>query len=319
MTGNSLTWPSGGFRIEPVWLMAAFGILLLSSISVFAGIQISDDADGKLLTVEDSPDMQVIAVSRNVVIRKHAKAVLVWGGDVTIEGRVDEDVAAIGGNVIQKEGAFIGGDVIVFGGQYRAEGNAPLRADGKQTIMFGAFEEELRSTAQDPTQILSPSLTSGFFIQRLLAVLFWFLVTLGAATLTPGAVGRGIAGLKLSALKIAAIGAAGFILTCIAVIAGLSFLPESVSAIVGLMAFVLIMLTYVFGRVVVHVLIGRYILEKLVNTTKPSESISIIVGVLACITLLSIPYIWPLALFAFFSLGVGLVMTSRNTHSWKAG
>lgn len=319
MTGNSLTWPSGGFRIEPTWLLTAFVILLLSSISVFAGIQISDDADGKLLTVDDSPDMQVIAVSRNVVIRKHAKAVLVWGGDVIIEGRVDEDVAAIGGNVIQKEGAFIGGDVIVFGGQYRAEGNAPLRMSGKQTIMFGAFEEELRSTAQDPTQILSPSLTSGFLIQRLLAVLFWFLVTLGAATITPGAVGRGIASLKLSALKIAAIGAAGFIFTCIAVIAGLSFLPESVSAIVGLMAFVLIMLTYVFGRVVVHVLIGRYILDKLLNTAKPSEAFSIIVGVLACIVLLSIPYIWPLALFAFFSLGVGLVMTSRSTHSWKTG
>src|SRR5882724_215508 len=39
---------------------------------------------------------------------------IAFGGDVIVEGAVDGDVAAIGGSVIQREGARIGGDVIVL-------------------------------------------------------------------------------------------------------------------------------------------------------------------------------------------------------------
>lgn len=296
----------------------AFAISFLVPQFVLPQSQISEDNEQQTITVEDAPEMKVIAISKNVVIKKHAKDVLAWGGNVVVEGTVDGDVASIGGSVIQKEGSFIGGDVIVFGGQYRSEGPNAKRVDGKNTIMFGMFEDELKSAAKDPSQLLSPKLSVAFLVQRILAALFWFLVTMAAVTITPGAVGRGVAGLRLSPLKIAGIGAAGFILTSIAAIAAVGFLPDSLSAIVGLMAFVLIMLAYGFGRVVTHVLIGRFVVDRFFAGNKTAETITILIGVLSSILLLSIPYVWPFALFAFFALGTGLVLTGRSAASWKA-
>ena len=296
----------------------AIAISFLVPPLVLPQSQLSEDSEQQTLTVDDAPEMKVIAISKNVVIKKHAKDVFAWGGDVTVEGIVDGDVASIGGSVIQKEGSFIGGDVIVFGGQFRSEGPNAKRVEGKNTIMFGMFEDELRSVAKNPSELVSPKLSVAFLVQRIIAILFWFLLTMAAATITPGAVGRGVAGLKLSPLKIAGIGAAGFILTCIAGVAGIGFLPDTLSAIVGLMIFVLIMLAYGFGRVVTHVLIGRYFVDRVFSGSKTAESITVLTGVLASVILLSIPYVWPIALFIFFALGTGLVLTSRTAGSWKA-
>jgi len=299
-------------------LVRSLILLCLLTASIFALPQISASTDTEILMIEDAPEMQVIAISRTVVVKKHAKEVLVWGGDVIVEGRVEGDVAAIGGSVIQKKDGFIGGDVIVFGGQYKSERLEPLRVDGKQTVMFGAFEDELRSLAQEPSQILSPRLTVSFVVQRIFSAFFWFVVTFAAATIAPGAVSRATARLKLSGLKITAIGVAAFLLTCLVVIAGMGVLPEYISPIVGLMAFAMIMLAYGFGRVVLHVYIGKLLQERLSNGGRGSETFAILFGVLALTLVLSLPYVWTLALFALFSIGTGLVLTSRSSHSWKA-
>jgi hypothetical protein len=298
-------------------LLFASVLILLSACAIFALPEISTSVDGEALTIDDAPEMQVIAIAKTVVVKKQAKEVLVWGGDVIVEGRVEGDVAAIGGNVVQKQGAFIGGDVIVFGGQYKSESLEPLRAEGKQTVMFGAFEDELRSLAQEPSQIFTPRLTFSFVVQRILSALFWFIVTFAAATIAPGAVSRATARLKLSGLKITAIGVAGFLLTCLAVIAGLSVLPEYISPVVGLMAFAMVMLAYGFGRVVLHVFIGKLLQERFSNLGGRSETFAILFGVLALTILLSLPYVWTLALFLLFAIGTGLVLTARSSPSWK--
>jgi hypothetical protein len=299
-------------------LVYSIALILFATCSLFALPQITTGTDDETLTIENAPEMQVIAISKTVVIKKQAKEVLVWGGDVIVEGRVEGDVAAIGGSVIQKENGFIGGDVIVFGGRYKTESAQPLRVDGKQTVMFGAFEDELRGLAHDPTQILTPTLSFSFIVQRILSALFWFIITFGAAAIAPGAVSRATARLKLSGLKITAIGVAGFLLTCLAVMVGMSVLPEYISPVVGLMAFVIIMLAYGFGRVVLHVSIGKYLQERFSKRGRGSETISILIGVLACTAILSLPYVWTLALFAFFSIGTGLVLTARSSNFWKA-
>ena len=293
-----------------------FLCLLTSTLSAFP--QISTGTDGETLTIEDAPEMQVIAISKTIVVKTRAKEVLVWGGDVIVEGRVEGDVAAIGGSVIQKKDGFIGGDVIVFGGQYKSESLEPLRVEGKQTVMFGAFEDELRSLAQEPSQIFTPRFTASFVVQRILSALFWFIVTFASATIAPGAVSRATARLKLSGLKIAAIGVVGFLLTCLIVIAGMSVLPEYISPFIGLMAFAMIMLAYGFGRVVLHIAIGKLLQERLSADGRGSETLAILFGVLALTVLISIPYVWTLALFMLFSIGTGLVLTSRSSHSWKA-
>ena len=301
-----------------IYAAAAMAVLNLAPVFANPELEISEDFETQTLTVNDAPEMQVIAISKNVIIRNRAKDVVVWGGNVTIEGSVEGDVTAIGGSVIHREGGYIGGNVFVFGGKYEPEGVAARRAEGKSTVMLGVFEEELRGFAKDPSQLLRPEFSTSFLVQRLLSVIFWFLVTMGAATITPGAVGRAIAGLKLSALKLTAVGAGGFIISCFALIIGIGFLPDYLSAAFGLMGFALVMLAYGFGRVVVHVAIGKFVLERLFPDRRLSESLAVLVGVLISVLLLSFPYVWPLAVFLLFSIGTGLVLTARTARSWKA-
>ncbi len=298
-------------------MIATVTFLLLAFHSMFSQSQLSLNSEDQILTVEDAPDTQVIAISKTVVVKKAAKEVFAWGGDVIVEGRIEGDVATIGGSVIQKEGAFIGGDVIVFGGQFKSEGPSPLRTEGKQTVVFGVFEEELRNSAQDPSQILSPKFSVAFLVQRIFSAFFWFILTLGVATIAPGAIGRTIVRLRLSTLKVVGIGTVGLVLTVVVGILALSVLPEYLSAITGLMAFTLLMLAYGFGRIAIHLLVGRYLTERIWGSGRRSESVSILIGVLGCTLVLSLPYVWALALFLFFSAGVGLVLSARPLESWR--
>lgn len=292
-------------------------VVFVLPIFLFAQTQQFTQPAENTIEIQDMPEMEVIAFSKTVIIRKNAKAVFVFGGDVIIEGRVETDVGAIGGNVIQKDGAYIGGDVMVIGGSYRPESQTPLRAQGKETVVFGIFEEELRQMGQDPTQILSPSLTPAFFAQRVLAVLFWFVITLMFSTVAPGAVSRAIARTQLSSLKVAGFGLGGLIAAVFCVIAAASLLPDHLSAIVWVMSFLLLMLAYVFGRVTLQILVGKSIQKFLFPDRKHPESLAMLYGVIVWTALLSLPYVWTFVLLTLFAAGVGLVLTARSGDGWR--
>jgi hypothetical protein len=119
-------------------------------------------------------------------------------------------------------------------------------------------------------------------------------------------------------LKVVAIGAAAFMATTIVVIGSAYVLPNYLGVIVGLMTLVLLMLAYVFGRVALHVSLGKLIQKFTFGEGSRSETLSILLGVLAWTLLLSIPYIWTLALFVLFSAGIGLVLTARPQGNWSA-
>ena len=301
----------------PIW-QALFGIVLifLCQFTLPAQTQLSLP-DETTLIIDDAPEMEVFAFGKTVIVKKQAKGILAFGGDVIIEGRVEGDVAAIGGSVTQRENAFIGGDVIIFGGTYRPESANPLRSEGKETIMYAGYEEELRSLTQDPTRIFSPAFSFAFLAQRILSMLFWFVVSLALATLAPGAVGRAIARFQLSSLKIFAIGFFSFLATTIIIIVSLSVLPNYMSAIFGLMALALLMLAYVFGRVTMQVSVGKILQKQFVSEKNQSETLAIFIGVFVWTLLLSIPYVWTFALLALFAAGIGLVLTGRSTNSWQ--
>jgi hypothetical protein len=286
-------------------------LLLFTALPVTAQAQLTAPPDSEQIIIDDAPEMQVIAFAKTVIIRKHAKEVFVWGGDIIVEGRVDGDVAAIGGSVVQRDSAYIGGAVIVIGGSYRPESQSPLRAEGKETVMFGAFEDELREMARNPSQIFAPSLTMAFLAQRLLSILFWFVVTFVVATLAPGAVGRSISRFHVSKLKVLLLGSVGFLVTTVGTILGIGLLPEYLSVVIGLMAFALLMMAYGFGRVVLQVSTGKFLERKLNLSKGKSEAVAILFGVVVWTILLSIPYVWTLALLTLFAAGIGLIVTAR--------
>jgi hypothetical protein len=259
----------------------------------------------------------VIVFGKSVIVNKQAKGVLAVGGDVTIEGRVEGDVATIGGNVIQKENAYIGGDIMVIGGAYRPESDNPYREPGKETVIFGVFEEELRAFGQNPLQIFSPSFSLGFLAQRLVVVLFWFVISLLMTTIAPGAVSRAVVRVQVSTLKVCAIGAFVFMLLTAIIVGGALALPNYLSGTLGTMGMLLLLLGFVFGRVVLQVSLGKLIQKHFLSENNRSETLAILIGVCIWTLVLSLPYVWLLALFAVFTVGIGLVLTGRSQVKWQ--
>ncbi|HUR96462.1 MAG TPA: hypothetical protein VMZ26_00210 [Pyrinomonadaceae bacterium] len=294
----------------------AAGVMMLCGV-VFSYAQSTVSAS-ETFTIEDAPDQEVVCYGKTVIVKMRAKGVLAIGGDVVVEGSVSGDVFAIGGSVIQRDGAYIGGDVFAVGGAYRPENAHPLREEGRETVMYAGYEEEIRDLSQNPSMLFAPHFSLTFLAWRILSVLFWFVLSLGLATLAPGAVSRSIARFQLSALKVVAIGVAAFLGTSIVVGGSLRFLPDPLGVIFGIMAFTLVMLAYVFGRVSLNLSVGKLILKYFAPDKNNSEVLAILIGVVAWTVLLSIPYIWPIGLFVLFSGGVGLVLTARSQRGWHA-
>ena len=303
-------------QIASAQMLAVTVFILLAAAALYAQAPNIAAQDENTLTITE-PQGEVYSFGKNVIIKGNAKGVLVFGGDAVIEGAVDGDVATIGGSIIQKETASISGDVIIFGGAYRPESTNPLRGAGKETIVFAVFEEEFRNLAQNPSQIFSPSFSLGFLAQRVLLLLFWFIISLALTTIAPGAVSRAVARFQLSALKVFAFGSIGFIGTIAIVMASLSFLPNYVYTIVVLMAFVLLLLSFVFGRVALQVSVGKQIQKRLLPENKQSETYALLIGAFVWTLLLSIPYLWTFALIALIAASLGLVLTAGSTNGWK--
>jgi hypothetical protein len=297
-------------------LAAAVNIFSAHGV-LFSQTQFSTSEDGTTMTVDDAPDMEVVAFAKNVIVKNRAKGVLAIGGDITIEGNVSGDVATIGGSIIQREHAYVGGDVIAFGGAYKPESQSPLREAGKETVMFGMFEDELREMAKNPSEIFSPSFSWAFLAQRALTVLFWFVISFGLTTLAPGSISRAIARFQLSTLKVAVIGTVTLALTVVGVIGSVNVLPDYLGVSLGLMAFVLLMLAYVFGRVALQLSVGKFLQRNLLPNGNRSETLAILLGVVFWTLLLSVPYVWTFAVLALFIAGLGLVLTAKTTTAWR--
>ncbi len=297
-------------------MFLGFVFVLLAVFSVYSQTQVVSRTDENTITVENSQS-EVYSFGKNIIVKGNSQGVLAFGGDVIVEGAVDGDVATIGGSIIQKENAFIGGDVIIFGGTYRSESKNPLRNIGKETVMIAVFEDELRNLTQNPSQLFSPTFSPAFLAQRILSILFWFVLSLAFTTISPGAVSRAIARFRLSTLKIIAIGFFSFVGTTVGVMACLNFLPNYINAIVVFMVFLLLILAYVFGRVALQLIIGKHLQKRFLPESKQSETLAILIGVIVWTIFLSVPYLWVFALLALISASIGLVLTARSTGGWQ--
>ncbi len=286
--------------------------ILAFCFAALAHPEISVSDDDTTVIVQNAPEQEVYVFGKAVVVKRNAKGVLAIGGDVTVEGRVEGDVATIGGNVIQEEGGYIGGDVIVFGGSYKPKSQTPLREPGKETVMFGVLEDEIKDMAQNPSQIFSPSWSWSFVAQRVVVALLWFVISLAMTTVAPGAVSRAVARIQLSSLKVCGIGAGAFMLASVLIVTGAITLPTFLSATVGAMGLLLLLLGYVFGRVALQVSAGKMLQKHFFPENNRSESLATLAGVLVWTLLLSLPYIWVFALFSVFAFGIGLILTARS-------
>lgn len=259
----------------------------------------------------------VYEINRTVEVRGSVHGVMVIGGDAIVRGRVEGDVATIGGSVFQAQGSFIGGDVIVLGGAYHHGKAAPGRNPSSATVMVAGLEDELRELARSPSSLLAPQLTPAYLGGRLLAVLFWFIVSLALTAVVPGTVSRAGARLQLTSIRVALIGFVSFVVILCGVPVSLRFLPAPLAAFVGMLSLLLVLFAYLFGRVVLHAVTGRLLQRLLFPARRGSESLALLLGVLSWVFLLSLPYVWTLIAGGLLVVSLGLGLTARTPMNWR--
>ncbi|MDT7809428.1 MAG: hypothetical protein QOJ70_3241 [Acidobacteriota bacterium] len=289
--------------------------MLLAAFIANAQDAVSKAGDEQV--VEGRYASDVFGMGRSVRVRGDVNGVIAFGGDVIVEGRVEGDAAAIGGSVIQHAGSYIGGDVMVFGGEYRNEGSGAGRNAAGKTLMYAGYEQELRKLARNPASLLTPELSLAFVGWRLLAVLFWFIISIALTAVTPGAVGRAAARLQLTLARVALIGLLGAVVMGPGVAAALQYLPPALSALVSITSFLLLLLSYLFGRVVIHAATGRWLQRVLLPENRRSESIALLLGAAFWAVVLALPYVWPFLVFGLLVLSLGLALTARYRLGWR--
>ena len=297
-------------------------LLLLLAAVVVVGAQEEtfhgNTGDHAPLVVEGETASDVFGLGRSVIVSGRVQhGVVAFGGDVIVEGRVEGDVAAVGGSVTQREGSYIGGDVIVLGGAYHHGKTAPGRNPTSKTIMYAGYEEELRAVARNPASLLTPRWSLAYLGQRLLAILFWFIVSLALTAAAPGTVSRAAARLQLTSLRVAAVGLVGAIVIGFGVPVSLRLLPPAVGALVGIMALLLLAVAFLFGRVVVIAATGRWLQRRFLSEDKRSESVALLLGASFWTIVLTLPYVWPLVVAGIVMTSLGLTLTVRYRIGWK--
>lgn len=267
--------------------------------------------------VEGINDTIVYSVGHSLQINGSARnGAFALGGDVIVQGIVEGDVAAIGGSVIQLQGARIGGDVMVIGGTYRHADEVPLRSAGAQTMMLAGYEQELRNIVRNPQELLAPHWSPRSIGLRILAILFWFIISLAVTAAMPGTISRGIARLQLTSLRVAFIGLLGVVAIGPGAILSLRYLPTPISALVGLLVLLLLLIAGLFGRVMIYAATGRW-LQRVLKHQKNSEAVALLIGTTVWIILSSLPYVWPFVVAIVWVLSLGLALTARYRMGWK--
>ncbi|HLM58345.1 MAG TPA: hypothetical protein VK422_19735 [Pyrinomonadaceae bacterium] len=267
--------------------------------------------------VEGRQPGDVFAFGHTIRVRGSVNGVIAFGGDVVVEGRVEGDAAAIGGSVIQQEGSFVGGDVMVLGGVYRNGCGEGCRSPGGRTFMVAGFENELREAARNPATLLTPEFSVGFVGWRLVSVLFWFAVSLALTAVSPGAVGRAAARLRMTSPRVALIGLLGAAVVGPGATAALHLLPPMLGGLVFATAMLLLLFSFVFGRVVVNAVTGRWLQRVLLPEGRRSESVALLLGAAFWAVALALPYVWPLVVSGLVVLSLGLALTARYRINWR--
>ncbi len=293
--------------------MAALLILLAAAVTFGAPDvgRAAQESESPLI-IDGDHIGDVFGLGRSVVVRGNVRrGVVSFGGDVIVEGRVEGDVAAVGGSVRQREGSFIGGDVIVVGGTYHHGRTAPGRNPASKVLMYAGYEAELREMARNPASLLTPRLSPMYFGQRLLSLLFWFVISLVLTAVSPGAVSRGAARLQLTSLRVAVIGLLGAVVLIFGGTVSLYFLPPTLGTLVGAMTLLLLLVAYLFGRVVINAATGRWLQRLFFAEENRSESVALLLGAAFWAVALALPYAWLFIVGGLVVTSLGLALTAR--------
>jgi uncharacterized membrane protein YobD (UPF0266 family) len=90
-----------------------------------------------------------------------------------------------------------------------------------------------------------------------------------------------------------------------------------IGALVLITALLLLLVSYLFGRVVINAATGRWLQRVLLKEEGRSESVALLLGATFWAVVLALPYVWPLIVAGLVVTSLGLSLTARYRVSWK--
>ena len=238
--------------------------------------------------VEGVSDTIVYSVGHSLQINGTVKnGAIALGGDLIVRGVVEGDVAAIGGSVIQLEGARIGGDVMVVGGAYHHVDQYPNRNPQAMTIMYAGYEQELRNIMRNPERSAGAEVVGGVYRFSFAGCA---LLVHSLAGFNGRHAGNNQSRHRATSTDKFASGAHRIHWRVgdrcgRAVCAALSS-RRPISALLGLMALLLILIAALFGRVMIYAATGRWLQRKFLKVGRNSEAVALLPGTVFWITLI---------------------------------
>ncbi len=263
-------------------------ILIVVSIMVFA-------ASPAFAKAQD-----IIKMNTDIEIEKNMVAgdVVAIGGDVTVYGRVEKNVTAVGGSVILKANSYVGGQVVIVGGEIIKDPTAVVGERVTQ-IYMPRFIPSMTTFVKGGWLALWATIS--------LLVLLGFLgLAILLAALIPENIGVAIMALEQTFIKMFLWGMLWAILVVpIAVLLAIS--------IIGILLIpveiLLVVLALVIGYIAAAVFIGKHVLSALKKKSPPF--VDAILGILVLFLIGFVPVIGPMIKAVFLTAGFGAVLTTR--------
>jgi hypothetical protein len=196
----------------------------------------------------------IVRVGENVIVPQGAevKSAVSVGGSVTVAGKVQEDVVAIGGDVTLQDGATVGGDVVTVGGLVHKNPVAVIKGN--------IVEVKL------PAAMVTKGLGWGLAFMSLLSFVAFLVLAVILAALFPGQLGlvsyyvERQPGHALLWGFLAVIATPAAILLLILTIFGIPFIP---------VLLLILGAAFVFGYVSISQLLGKLTLKAFKVRGKP--------------------------------------------------
>lgn len=244
---------------------------------------------------------------------------IVWGApakvtalaDLNVDGVVDGDVVALGGDVVLGPTADVRGHAIAVFGSVRSEPGA--RVGGRKIALASLAGVALEPVSGEEGGRLRTGV-------RLMTAGGWLLATTLIALAWPARVRYGVSVLPQLGLKVVALGAMVAITLLAALIAAIGLGPMAGVPLAALLAVAFLVVKAV-GLTVLGGCIGGAVLGKLVAGRTLPTTASVFVGVLAMLMVRFVPVIGGAAwtLLALVALGAGVFAVTMAPHPNPAG
>ena len=242
----------------------------------------------------------IIKINRDIEVTKDMAVndVVAVGGNVTVSGRVENNVIAVGGSVILKANSSVGGQVVIVGGDIIKDPTAAI--GGRITQIY------MPHFIPSITTFLKGGWVALWATISLLALLGFLGLAILLAALIPEHIGTAVNALERSFLSMLFWG----ILWMILVVPVAVLLAISIIGIVLIpLEILLVVLALIIGYIASAIFIGKNILLSFKKISPPF--VDAVLGILILFLIGFVPVVGPIIKMLFVTAGFGAILTTR--------